>query len=234
MFEFELEDDPKPTLPPGEEANPAFVPSPATSPAHPSLASSRAKQDFADILTSSYASQMPAHRIAARRKQVGKLPQLFNPHLRRNMSYDGEEENLSKLATSVPLAIVSPSRPARGPHPLERKTSLTEREGVLVPPLRQAMRKTSIAVPTTSNSILGLVTSRERRGSRSASASRERDNVRTFNVDPGPVFETLADEVEEEETDDDLEEGTFVPPHVLARKESKQTQDVGWRSMVTE
>jgi len=78
----------------------------------------------------------------------------------------------------------------------------------------------------------------QRRSSRSTSTSREREreNIRTYSQDPGAVFETLADEdASDDETDEEggtlRDSRTFVPPHVLARKESQAEPDVGWRSL---
>lgn len=129
------------------------------------------------------------------------------------------------LATSVPIAINLRAGPAaRGlPYAFERKTSLSDREGVLVPPLIKAMRQRGVV---TEGNSLGLST-----------ASKKEKMVREakLKADPGPVLETMTDEQNESgEQVGSLRGGKFVPPHVLARKESLKSGDVGWRSMISE
>lgn len=195
-----------------------------------------------------------------------------------------DETNISVLATSMPVRIVLSQRDltnwGSATPELERKTSLSERQGLLVPPLKTAMRRKGRGLGASGVSA-GVVegdgsgettpgvgmedgTPRPRasfgeqasgsgvqengadlrqRESRSASISRDRtrDQAKSFRLDPGPVFEALGkdDGGDEDETPrEDAESGTlrerFVPPHILARKESLQSGDVGWRSMVTE
>lgn len=130
---------------------------------------------------------------------------------------------------------------AQPPTEMERKTSLSEKDGVLVPPLMAAMRERGVG-----GNSLGLDVPPPRRGrketapirktSRSASVSRERDQAMSYTADPGAALETLGDE--EEDSDEEEEVGgtlrdskTFIPPHLIGRKESRDGE-VGWRSMV--
>lgn len=163
-----------------------------------------------------------------------------------------DESKISKLATSVPIGIGFPG--GRGaprlapPLPLERKTSLSDREGALVPSLIAAMKQRGVDIPASAMQANDRMSRSRvasgqslRRASRSGSASRDRDrdrdHARSYAQDPGAVFESLADTVKEEDEDaEDLDEGTlresrFLPPHVIARKESMGERDVGWRSM---
>lgn len=172
---------------------------------------------------------------------------------------DRPESSISALATSMPIFINMPNRPdIRQPRStaempaMEHKTSLRERGSVLVPSLLAAMRERGIQSPGDSESA-GPSAPRQvsgsfaqRRNSRSVSGTRDRERVKQFKADPGAVFEAMADDVADEEEDDGAGEAagedsgtlrdsrTFVPPHVLARKESLNSKDVGWRSMVNE
>ncbi|WVF72737.1 hypothetical protein IAT40_007555 [Kwoniella sp. CBS 6097] len=227
---------------------------PATSPtgglAH--LPISRTRNMVEANLSHTFAADAPSHRAAWRR--IEENGSMYGTLRRGSSSDDGEEgegedeSNISKLAMSMPMAIHLPKSRTKEVPEFERKTSLSERKGVLVPPLLKAMRERGIPQANS----LGLTPSRGRRSideglrqtTRSASVSREREQVKSYSQDPGAVFESLADEDEGAEDDDEEDEedqGTlrdkkgFVPPHVLARKNDKQqAPDVGWRSMVSE
>ena len=235
----------------------------------------------------------------------------------------GGREGRSLLATSMPVNIIMPNNRRSGARtadlpPLEPKTSLSERQGVLVPALRGAMRFSVIrsgsgsnagagsasgsgsgggggagrtergrqyeddtpeATPRPRTHVQGFNTGpapstanasgsvqepagRTRRGSRSASVSRERE---TFRQDPGAVLELVgegedgdatigasagvnataergemgdATEVARERRESmdragEMKKG-FMPPHILARQESLRSDDVGWRSMISD
>lgn len=97
-----------------------------------------------------------------------------------------------------------------------------------MPPLIKAMRQRGILAEGNS---LGLSSS-----PLGGKKGKERERSGKFGADPGAVFESLADngEVGEGEEVGTLKEKKFVPPHVLARKESMQSRDVGWRSMAAD
>ncbi|OCF42736.1 hypothetical protein I317_03467 [Kwoniella heveanensis CBS 569] len=202
-------------------------------------------------LSHTFAADAPSHRAAWRR--IEENGSMYGTLRRGSSSSDDEvetvdESSISKLAMSMPMAIHLPKSRTKEVPEFERKTSLSERKGVLVPPLLKAMRERG--VPQANS--LGLTPSRGRssiddglrKTSRSASVSREREQVKSYSQDPGAVFESLADDGEEDEgaeEEEEEEQGTlrdnkgFVPPHVLARKNDKQQQpDLGWRSMVSE
>jgi hypothetical protein len=251
VFDFELEDD---SPEPDSTEEPDEYPEGTVQ-----VDISRTRNIVEANLSTTFAADAPSHRAAWRR--IKQNSSIYAAMQRRSSDAsdsenESEEGAISKLAVSMPLNIALP--PARttsvsGLLPLERKTSLSEREGVLVPPLKAAMRQRGIL----RNNSLGLDVpstpgpssprgTREgpfgRRGSRSASVSRERELVMSFKADPGAVFEALVDDDDDDDGEDgeEQQEGTlrdsraFVPPHVLARKESMQAADVGWRSMVTE
>jgi hypothetical protein len=232
-------------------------------------------------LSRTFAADAPSHRAAWRRiEQYGSIYESLRPGSAEGddaAEVTTDESKISRLATSVPMGIILPQARSRPVLPLERKTSLSEREGVLVPSLMKAMRKDSdrrsgssgeSEERLTSRTLLPASLAREietdqeresretseqtpalasastplRRNSRSVSGTRERDQLRSYAHDPGAVFESLADG--SDSGDDENEEGelagtlrdssgrTFVPPHLLARKES-QDGDVGWRSMAS-
>jgi hypothetical protein len=206
VFDFELEDGPQ-----------------------AETSTSRSNNIIEANLSRTFAANAPSHRAAWKRPEA---PSSMFSVLRRDSteSYDETEDSaaISRLATSVPVNITLPRKPKPGGNllPMERKT------GILVPSLIAAMRDRGKATNR-----LGLTPSRPtrvdggtRRGSRSASVSRERDVSRSYAADPGAVFEALADEDESQEADqgDTVEEGTlradrgFVPPHLVARRESRQ------------
>ncbi len=204
-------------------------------------------------LSTTFAADAPSHRAAWRKiEQSGSI----YASLRRDSADEVEdgsidESAVSKLATSMPMAIVRLRTKAVSSLAMERKTSLSERTGILVPPLRQAMRGRGVAespldgdvpTPRERSTVRPSRADAARRGSRSASVSREREGVKAYGADPGAVFETLADENDGDEDGDEgnggetgtLKDKKFVPPHVIARRESREAPDVGWRSLVSE
>lgn len=145
-----------------------------------------------------------------------------------------DETQISKLAISMPVGISLPKnrRPAtkNGIVELERKTSLSERKGILVPPLIAAMRQRGIPQPNNSlglgfasGSSVGDASGGDEgrlgrrssgvggssRGGRSASVSRERNQAmaQSFIADPGAAFESLADGQGDEDGSDEGDEG---------------------------
>ncbi|WVW85702.1 hypothetical protein I302_107740 [Kwoniella bestiolae CBS 10118] len=199
-------------------------------------------------LSRTFAADAPSHRAAWRRiEENGSM----YATLRRGSSSSEDDEGvedesgISKLAMSMPMAIHLPKSRTRHESvtELERKTSLSDKHGMLVPPLLKAMRQRGIE-----QNSLGLSSPRgrtqgNRKSSRSASVSREREQMQSYKNDPGALYESLGDECDDEEGENGGDEGTlrdkgFVPPHVLARKNEKDKEreelpDVGWRSLVS-
>ena len=239
VFDFELEESPS-SLP---SDMPRF---------HPQ-GSSRTRDMVESNLLKAFAADAPSHRAAWQEiEQTGSI----YASLRRSSrsSEDGDEADdaaISKLAISMPVQIAISKIRNLPSTAMERKTSLSDRSDVLVPPLRHAMRERGIT-----NTPLGPESETPRGGSpgrrsridfsskkgiRSASVSRERQVMRDYAADPGAVFESLADDDDDEDPHHDVAAGPkgtdaevrkFVPPHVLARKESREPE-VGWRSLVT-
>lgn len=170
-----------------------------------------------DNLSRTFAAEAPSHR-AAWSKFEGQMSSV----LHRSESDDEDDSpaaSASALARSMPINIaMKPRKP--GPE-YQIKTSVSDREGVVVPNLIRAMR--------------------ERPGRRRGSAAlgREREQVMSYAADPGAVFESLAEaSIDSDEDDEDTtggarrKNGAFVPPHVLAQKKEKQPE-VGWRSLAS-
>lgn len=132
---------------------------------------------YESLLSTTLASDIPSHRAAHQRmKATGQNPYEF---LRRRVSGQGghgDDDSLdgsegsgsgigtprgngsrSLLATSMPVNIVLPHRSGPGHRanaglpPLEPKTSLSERQGLLVPGLRGAMRMSSSGAGNSNN-----------------------------------------------------------------------------------
>jgi hypothetical protein len=107
-----------------------------------------------------YAGHAPSHRAAWRDDEKGGYRWNSKKDIhdgRRSNPYTVDEEDeeddtkkVSNLAKSVPVNIRQPLQPLGFvPPDLEPKTSLSEREGYFVPPLKAAMKKTvRMAVPT--------------------------------------------------------------------------------------
>ena len=240
VFDFELDDGA------GADEDDPIDPDPqAFSPHHSNI--SRTRNMVEANLSTTFAADAPSHRAAWR--QFERNSSIYTALRRESVLSDETSTDddsaggsgFSKLATSMPVSIAMPAR-ARLP-PKERKTSLSDRQGILVPPLMAAMREKGLsnAAPGSVRPSRADRPTRENggrvKGSRSASVSREREQVKRYTADPGAVFESLADEGEDDSDEDDGQEGTlrdsrtFVPPHVLARRESLEQPDVGWRSM---
>ncbi|WRT68323.1 uncharacterized protein IL334_005299 [Kwoniella shivajii] len=199
---------------------------------------SRTRNIVEENLSRTFAADAPSHRAAWRRIEENGSIYASLRKLSPSSDDDGTEEDesrISKLAMSMPMAIHLPKSRIKAVPEFERKTSLSERTGVLVPPLLKVMKERGSPQPTPR----GRTKNGEviRKGSRSASVSREREQVQSFSNDPGAVFESLGDDDDEDETEEDqgtLRDKGFVPPHVLARKGDKeQLPNVGWRSMVS-
>ncbi|ORX38595.1 hypothetical protein BD324DRAFT_649953 [Kockovaella imperatae] len=223
----------------------------SATPPQPPRTFSRTRNMVEANLSRTFAADAPSHRSAWKR-HLERGTSMFDS-IRRPTEYsanddDMSDNSISQLATSMPVAIaLNPSRRRQGElPPRERKTSLTDREGILVPPLRVAMREMGIS----KTNALGLSPSNPGRSSRSpqrakgsivrsASVSREREQATSFKLDPGAVFESLADDADEDDEADGEDEGTlrdskFIPPHELIRKEEgKQGPEVGWRSLAS-
>ena len=227
VFDFELDDSPQPTGP----NRPRLSPPVATPPVV------RSRNMVEASLSSTFAADAPSHRAAWRRiEQTGSI---YAP-LRKGTADSGgaessEESVISKLGASMPMGIALKGK-ARPPVPMERKTSLSEREAVLVPSLMGVMRENgmihgnslALDVPTPRGRSPSRPTKPDsglRKSARSESISRERESVVNYAADPGAVFETLVDAEEEDEGSqvDGQAMGstlrgnrTFVPPHLVA------------------
>lgn len=223
VFDFELEDEDK-KVPSGQ----------AKSGSPPKRDVSRFRNMFEESLSKTYAADAPSHRRGW--KMAVQDGSLYAPMRRTStdsLGGDSDESSISKLAMSMPMeiALKTQRKPSVLPA-MERKTSWSDRPE-FVPPLLGAMRQRGIGQQNS----LGLSPARPSRGemprktSRSASVSRERETARTYSQDPGAVFESMADGAEDDE-DGEEQEGTFVPPHVIARRASQDGgPEVGWRSL---
>ena len=194
---------------------------------------SRTRDMIEANLSTTFAADAPSHRAAWRVQ--GVTSSLWAIPKNRTDSDDGlaseDEGAISKLAQSMPMniALKQSAKTNQTLPAMERKTSWSDRQE-LVPPLRAAMRQQGVS-PTTGSSLGNTA----RRTNRNASVSRERDG-KSYQQDPGAVFESLADEAGEDEEEDEqgtLRESGFVPPHVAARRQSNgDGPEVGWRSLV--
>lgn len=231
MFDFELEGSPSPS----DSDNRGISPPPV----YPTI--SRTRNMVEASLSNTFAADAPSHRAAWKRIEQKGHGSIY-AFMRRGSTQSDEEDGIderaiSNLASSLPMEIALSRKKPKPPVPMERKTSLTERAGKLVPSLRGAMKGRDIPEHSLD---LGDDDPNERsparvtrndgsrkKGSRSASVSREREGVKSYAADPGAVFESLVDE-DDDDGDEELDgqAGTlrdsrqFVPPHVLARKES--------------
>jgi hypothetical protein len=195
-------------------------------------------------LSRTFAADAPSHRAAWRRLESRES---MSSILRRHQDHTSDDEDeepaaVDSMARSMPVNIVLPKREA----PVQFKTSLTDRGGVVVPHLLHAMRRGSaqlssseeatppagVRAPRNSIAIVGSLRGGAaygggRRGSRSG--EREREAAKAYGADPGAVFEALAEvAVDSEEEDSD----EFVPPHVLAARRDERPEP-GWRSLAT-
>ena len=140
---------------------------------------------------------------------------------------DVDENKTSLFATSMPVRIVMPKE-SGVPKELEPKTSLVDRKGMLVPPLKNAMRRAGssdsdnssikraagdqsgdrqdVSVSASvSNITIGTASMRQDaarsqgRGPPQPSASYRDKGYGGFSVDPGPALEAMGTLSEEEE-----------------------------------
>lgn len=225
MFDFELDD--------GASASNPSVPIPKYD---QDKAISRTRNMIEDNLSRTFAADAPSHRAAW--KKFERNQSIVHSLRRTTTDSDGsvsnseyaDEASISKLATSVPVGInIRKSAMKRRTElpPMERKTSLSDREGILVPPLMAAMRQRGIGANSLGLSandgqtgLSGRTPTREDAGrsSRTASASREREQARSYAGDPGAAFESMADEaVDSDEGDgEDDHEGTLRDSRLLS------------------
>jgi hypothetical protein len=117
--------------------------------AGPSMASS-----ISLAKTDEYAGHAPSHRNAWRDRGDGTYgwnenKDIYDTRARNRSRNGGDDEDseykaISDIAQSMPINIRRPLVPISGypPADLEPKTSLSEREGYLVPPLKTARKKT--------------------------------------------------------------------------------------------
>ena len=202
VFDFELDDRSSPLSPDEPTIPPPTSGSSALNPRNLVEAN----------LTQTFAADAPSHRAAWRRIEQNGM---IYSSLRRGMASlddetDVDQTAISKFATSMPLNI-SLSREKPIPRTqMERKTSFEERPDVLVPPLIGAMRERGvpqsslgldIASPTSFTPLRAGRGNTRNKGLRPASGFAERNGMKSYTADPGAVFETLADEAEDEEDD---------------------------------
>ncbi|BEI81937.1 hypothetical protein CcaverHIS002_0210970 [Cutaneotrichosporon cavernicola] len=219
VFEFDTDAPAEPVVLPPKDAN-----------------ERRMRNVVEENLSRTLAADAPSHRAAWRRLQSREG---MSSVLRRHQATDDEDDEegppVESLARSMPVTIVMPKRDG----PVQFKTSLTDRGGVVVPNLLHAMRRGSaqtssgeatppvgLRAPRNSIAIVGSMRG-GRRGSRSG--ERDREAVKTYGADPGAVFEALA-EVAVDSDDEDSDQ--FVPPHVLAARRDERPGP-GWRSLAT-
>ena len=193
VFDFELDDPPS-----ALSLDESTIPPPKPSPIVPN-----ARNLVEANLTETFAADAPSHRSAWRRiEQDG----MIYSSLRRGLATldDEADENqpvISKLATSMPLDMSQPREQPMSPTEMERKTSLAERSDVLVPPLIAAMRERGVAQSSLGLDIATPPSPTPPRTSRGDTGFGERKGTKRYTADPGAVFETLADEAEDEEDD---------------------------------
>lgn len=230
-------------------------------PVETSTQASRIRSMVDNDLSRTFAADAPSHRAAWRKFEANEsmASVLRQSSGRRRSSSEDEDEDEPDLgmARSMPVAIVNPralAKKVEHGHKLQRKTSLTDRTGMIVPELISAMRErperresvdqqppvggrtmrsSSIAI---SGSVLGpgLAARRNVSGER----EREREQVKSYRADPGAVFESLADRDESESEDEDATPQTngasrFVPPHVVVQREAAKAKmdPDAWRSL---
>lgn len=112
--------------------------------------------------------------------------------------------------------------------PLERKTSLSDRQ-MYVPPLRPAMRSASSSTASSSSAskTSDLPPSRSTAAQPpppSSSASYAYSQSVGASMDPGPMFD-------EDDGESESSSG-FVAPHLKALEGARSGEAVGWASMV--
>lgn len=126
-------------------AEPAILPA-------PNARAARNRSMVDDNLSRAFAADAPSHRAAWRRFEARES---MASVLRRQSGSDDEDGDASispvesNLARSMPVNIVLPKR-ERGP--VQFKTSLTDRGGVVVPHLLHAMRRDSAPLSSSGGS----------------------------------------------------------------------------------
>lgn len=246
---FDFEED-QPRCPHGAILTPAKLP-----PSRKQVAPGR-EAEF-ELESRLYAKDAPSHRSAWTTIDDEKAA-LYRSFRRKtgltddeadDEADDGSEERggTSKLATSMPAAVAmrGKQRTTSGLPPMERKTSLSERGGILVPSLLAAMRERdtnqgSRREPSRTEQIMLEGTLRGREGGFLYTPRPE------TGVDPytrpsrvRPVLDTVADESEREtgQGEENMYSGTaggmrgFVLPRV-PRDDSGNESDVGWKIRV--
>ncbi|KAJ9123036.1 hypothetical protein QFC22_001225 [Naganishia vaughanmartiniae] len=167
VFDFEEHDAPS-IIPELEIAHQDPRPLEGSTPDHERVEAMRRNTELVENkLIDLVAADAPSHR-AAWRNNKDQLWQALGRYTSRplesatkrirsddNFAVEKETEEVDTsetayLATSVPIQIQMPRRQNSANYVLEPKTSLVERPGVLVPPLRAVMR-----IPTSSSSIGG-------------------------------------------------------------------------------
>ena len=217
--------------------------------------SDRPVDPFEQEISARYAAHAPSHRSAWKRPENGQAGYSWyrkgdNTLTRGRDSTqldDGEQARISGLATSMPVHIALPKLRKPSGLGLERKTSLSEKEGNLVPPLMAAMKQRGLDVPRQPSQGQASGSGRGQGDGQVEGGRRVSATVGT--MDPGVLHDLESldingdddDDEEEDDGDDDTEgeegdqQGTlrqsgFVPPHVLAR--NRQTKGVeGVRSI---
>ncbi|KAL1413390.1 hypothetical protein Q8F55_001152 [Vanrija albida] len=245
VFDFE-DDTPKPPV--------------DAAPVETSAQASRIRTMVDNDLSRTFAADAPSHRAAWRKFEandsIANVLRQSSGRRRSSSEDEDEDEPDLGLARSMPVAIVNPralAKKVEHGHKLQRKTSLTDRTGMIVPELISAMRErperrdsaedvppvggrtmrsSSIAI---SGSVLGPGLAR-----RNVSGEREREQVKSYRADPGAVFESLADRDESESEDEDATPQTngasrFVPPHVIVQRDAAKAKmdPDAWRSLAS-
>lgn len=199
----------------------------------------RQSDPFEQEISARYAAHLPSHRSAWKKPEDGELGYSWyrkgeantGRHPRDSARLDDDDQGkISGLATSMPVHIALPKMRKPSGLGLERKTSLSEREGHLVPSLIAAMKERGLNVPSAPSE-----------GSRRVSAT-------VGTMDPGVLHDlerngqdssaSEEDEGSDEEGEEGDQQGTlrqsgFVPPHVIIRKKQAKGVD-GVRSVYDE
>ena len=225
---------------------------------------------FEKEISARYAAHAPSHRSAWKRPDNGQggyswyRKGEFNANTDRGrdreigVSDNEEQARISGLATSMPVHIALPKlRKPSGLVGLERKTSLSEKEGRLVPPLMAAMKQRGLDVPQqVQGQGLGLGPGQAKgpgQGQGQGEGGR-RVSTTVGTMDPGVLhdLEILGQDEDGEDEDEDEDDGDdgderdeerdqqgtlrqsgFIPPHVIARNRQAKGVD-GVRSIYDE
>ncbi|KAJ9124602.1 hypothetical protein QFC24_003395 [Naganishia onofrii] len=167
VFDFEEHDTPS-SIPETEIAQQDPVPLAGSTPDRERVEAMRRNTELVENkLIDLVAADAPSHRAAWRNNKdqlwqalgryqsrpFGAAPKRIRSNENLDRPTEADELDTSEtgyLATSVPIQIQMPRRQNSANYILEPKTSLVERPGVLVPPLRAVLR-----TPTSSSSIGG-------------------------------------------------------------------------------